>query len=240
MYGIGSGEGNPSNDGRFVALASATQLFVVDMDPQPPLAPYPSRRIGPLFDISTCGLASGCSIDWVSISASGKYAVVSYNGDHPRIFDIDPNTLALTPHAMLASSPRCSGGSAALGYTYSLGHADVAMNPFDNNEDVLVGQEQCGNKGSTVNGVLLGGVVMVRLRDGAITALTIANNEAYPHHVSTRNLDRPGWAYVDYYPEPGKVYSDEVIAVIEFFIFAHDTTRGPFGNAHNFAVIAIA
>ena len=114
---------------------------------------------------------------------------------------------------MLASSPRCSGGSAALGYTYSLGHADVAMNPFDNNEDVLVGQEQCGNKGSTVNGVLLGGVVMVRLRDGAITALTIANNEAYPHHVSTRNLDRPGWAYVDYYPEPGKVYSDEVIAV---------------------------
>src|SRR5262249_54733011 len=42
-YGIGSGEGNPSNDGRFVALASATRMFVVDMDPQPPYAPYPNK-----------------------------------------------------------------------------------------------------------------------------------------------------------------------------------------------------
>ncbi len=212
-YGIGSGEGNPSNDGRFVALASSASMFVVDMDPQPPFAPYPNKRIGPLVNISSCGLPSGCSIDWVSISASGKYAVVSYNGDHPRVYDVDPATLTLTPHPMLASSPRCSGGSADQGFTYSLGHADLAKNPFDSDEDILVGQEQCGNKGSVVSGQLLGGVVMVRLRDGAITALTDPNNEAYPHHASTRNLDRPGWVYVDYYPEPGKRFSDEVIAV---------------------------
>ncbi|TMQ60940.1 MAG: hypothetical protein E6K76_00350 [Candidatus Eisenbacteria bacterium] len=212
-YGIGSGEGNPSNDGRYVALASATQLFVVDMDPQPPLAPYPNKRIGPVYDVSSCGLSGGCSIDWVSISASGKYAVVSYNGDYPRIFDVNPTTLALTPHPMLASSPRCNGGSAAQGFTYDLGHADVAVNPFDNNEDVLIGQEHCGNRGKVVNGVLIGGVVMVRLRDGAITPLTDATNEAYPHHISTRNLDRPGWAYVGYYPEIGKRFCDEIIAV---------------------------
>src|SRR5262245_34708304 len=45
-YGIGSGEGNPSNDGRFVAIGNQTQMVVVDMDPQPPYAPYPSKRIG--------------------------------------------------------------------------------------------------------------------------------------------------------------------------------------------------
>src|SRR2546428_397606 len=30
-YGIGSGEGNPSNDGRFVLIAGTTQIYVVDM-----------------------------------------------------------------------------------------------------------------------------------------------------------------------------------------------------------------
>ncbi len=213
VSGLGSGEGNPSNDGRYVALASGTQMFVVDMDPQPPYAPYPSKRIGPLYDISACGLAGGCTVDWVSISASGKYAVVSYNGDYPRVFDVDPATLALSPHPMLAASPRCNGGAAAQGFIYDLGHADVAVNPFDSNEDVLIGQEHCGWAGTTVGGVLVGGVMMVRLRDGAITSLTDDSNEAYPHHISTRNLDRPGWVYVGYYPQPGKRFSDEVVAV---------------------------
>src|SRR5262249_37244543 len=75
------------------------------------------------------------------------------------------------------------------------------------------GQEHCGNRGKTVNGVLVGGVVMVRLRDGAITSLTTPANEAYPDHVSARNLDRPGWVYVGYYQEPGKRYTDEIVAV---------------------------
>src|SRR5262252_6561606 len=134
-YGIGSGEGNPSVDGRYVALASATRMFVVDMDPQPPYAPYPNRRIGPAVDVSQCGLAGGCTIDWVSISPSGKYAVVSYDGDHPRVFDVDPTTLALTPHPESSGSPRCSG-TAAAGYLYDLGHADLALNPFDHDADV--------------------------------------------------------------------------------------------------------
>ena len=211
-YGIGSGEGNPSNDGRFVALGSATRMFVVDMDPQPPFAAYPNRRIGPTLDISSCGLSSGCAIDWVSISASGKYAVVNYDGDHPRVFDVDPNTLALSPHPEQTAAPRCSG-SASAGYIYDLGHADFALNPFDGNADVLVGQEGCGNAGSTVGGKLIGYVVMVRLSDGAITPLTSPSNEAYPDHVSTRNIGWPGWAFVSHYDEPGKRFSDEIIAV---------------------------
>src|SRR5437867_10501124 len=110
-YGIGSGEGNPSNDGRFVMINGKRRIYVVDMDPQPPFAPYPNKRIGPTLDISSCGLSSGCVIDWVSISASGRFAVVNYDGDHPRVFDVDPATLALSPHPESGSSPRCSGGS---------------------------------------------------------------------------------------------------------------------------------
>jgi hypothetical protein len=100
----------------------------------------------------------------------------------------------------------------ANGFIFDLGHADFALNPFDNNEDVLVGQQSSGCP-ATVNGQPLGGVVMVRLRDGAVTMLTDPTNEAFPHHISTRNLDRPGWAYVSYYPSPGQRFNDEIIAV---------------------------
>jgi len=210
-YGIGSGEGNPSNDGRFVAVASDNQMVIVDMDPQPPFQPYPNRRIGPPVTISGCGL-SDCSIDWVSVSASGKYAVVNYNGDYPRVFDINPQTLALTPHAYPASTPECLSHDPTNGFILDLGHADFALNPFDNNEDVLIGQRSSGCP-ANINGQPMAGVVMVRLRDGAVTMLTDPNNEAFPHHISTRNLDRPGWVYVSYYPGPGQRFNDEIIAV---------------------------
>ena len=40
-----------------------------------------------------------------------------------------------------------------------------------------------------------------------MTALTDLNTkaEAYPHHVSCRNLQRPGWAYVSFFEEPALV-----------------------------------
>jgi len=212
VTGFGQGEGNASFDGRYVALASATRMLVVDMDPQPPYAPYPNRRIGPAVDISSCGLLGGCTIDWVSASASGKYAVVSYDGDHPRVFDVNPATLALSPRPEASGSPRCSG-TAAGGYIYDLGHADLTLNPFDNNADVLVGQEQCGNHGAILGGKPIGYVVMARLSDGAITPLTSPDNEAYPDHVSTRNIRLPGWAFVSHYEESGTRFSDEITAV---------------------------
>ena len=210
---FGPSEGNSSRDGRFAALTNGTQMFVVDMDPQPPFAPYPNSRIGPPVRIDDCGLAGGCTVDWVSVSASGRYVVVSYDGDHPRVYDVNPTTLALTPRPMPDAAPRCSGGAAAQGFIYDLGHADLTLNPFDGNEDVLVGQEHCGNWGRIVNGVLMGSVAMVRLKDGAVFSLTDPANEAYPHHISARNYDRPGWVYVGYRTDrPGK-YIDEIIAV---------------------------
>jgi PKD repeat protein len=212
VEGIGDEEGNPSLDGRFIALCDSTRMFVVDMDPQPPYAPYPNRRIGPVYDyVADCGYP-GCRMGWVGISPSGKYVVCKYGEDHPRIFDVNPATLALTPRPMAPASPRCMG-TASSGYVYDLGHCDMALNPFDHNEDVLIGQEHCGWRGTVVGGQSIGGVVMARLRDGAITPLTDPGNESYPHHVSTQNLERPGWAYVGYYPDPGKRFSDEIVAI---------------------------
>jgi PKD repeat protein len=211
VHEMGWAEGNPSADGRFVALADSSRVFVVDMDPQPPFAAYPASRIGPAFDFSNCGLPD-CQVGWVSVSASGRYVVVKYSQDHPRVLDVDPNTLVLTPHVYPPTITACAGDPGQ-GFIYDLGHADLALDPFAGNQDVLIGQEHCGLDGATLDGQLMGKVAMVRLGDGAVTSLTDPVNEASPHHVSARNADRPGWAYVSYEPEPGRRFSDEIVAV---------------------------
>ena len=251
VEGIGMGEGNTSLDGRFVVLSDrkARQMFVVDMDPQPPFAPYPNKRIGPVFDASKCALACGCIVDWVSVSPSGKYAVISYNGgrkkmegDYPRVFDIDPNTLEIRPHPMPTMSTECKLNGVPdskpkdpnMGYIYDLGHADMALNPFDNNEDVIIGQahDWCP---LVVKGERVGSVVMVRLRDNKITSLTKGDDEAYAHHISTRNYDRPGWVYVSYWHGSGLRFGNEVIAVkmdgsgaVERFAHTHSNPDKPY------------
>ena len=217
-YGIGSGEGNPSNDGRFVALGNNTAMFVADMDPRPPYAPYPSVRIGPVYTFPPESLTASSpgtwTIDNLSVSPSGQYVDVKFGSaddcgsyDLHRIFEVDPSTLALKPHNMATGSLRCcSFQSRPNGWIFPLKHADMAPDPFDNNEDVLVGGRSC--PGST-----FGHVVKVRLRDGAVTPLTDGIDESSVYHVSTRNLDRPGWAYVSWFKVDGKRFSDEIMAV---------------------------
>ena len=221
-----------SIDGRYIALSDGQRVFVVDMDPQAPFAPYPNQRIGPVYDYSNCGVSSGCTLDWTQVSASGKYVIVHFEGDWQQVLDVDPTTLALSPHAMLSGSYRCHG-TAAQGYIEDLGHPDVALNPFDNNEDVVIGQEHCGNIGNTINGQRIGGVMMVRLRDGAITSLSDPTNEAYPYHISARNLDRPGWVYVTYWPSSGQRFDDELVAykldgsgAVERYAHSHSNSSG--------------
>src|SRR5207302_10688194 len=109
------------------------------------------------------------SVNWVSCSTSCKYGVVNYDGDQLRVYDVDPGTLAATPRPMPTVYPNCSG-TAVNGFIYDLGHQDMVLNPFDNNEDVIVGQEHFVNRGKIEAGVLGGGVAMERLRDGSVTA----------------------------------------------------------------------
>jgi hypothetical protein len=235
--GFGAGEGNASRDGRFIALHSATQLVVIDMDPQPPYAPYPSRRSGPVYTFPPCSLSvsspATCPIGNVGVSASGRYVDVKYAGtsseteDVHRIYEVDPVTLAVRPHAMASVSLRCDTfADRPNGWIFGLKHADMTLDPFDGNEDVIVGGRSC--PGSTI-----GHVVKVRLRDGKVTALTDPANESAVLHVSTRNADRPGWAYVSFFKADGKRFSDELVAVkldgshaVERYAHMHSATSG--------------
>ena len=218
--GIGFNEGNPSNDGRFLALANQESIVIVDMDPQAPHASYANgnRRIGPVYVLPACSLhveqPRQCRVGNISISASGRYVDVKFGGvsgdsaaEAHRIYEVDPATLALRPHAMAATAMRCGSFQARPnGWIFPLKHADLALDPSDRNEDIIVGIRSCP-------GSRIGRVIKVRLRDGLVTELTDPRNEASPWHVSTRNLDRPGWAYVTYMTVPGKRQSGEIVAV---------------------------
>jgi hypothetical protein len=237
VSGYGSGEGNASDDGRFIALASSSQMLVVDMDPQPPFAPWPAVRIGPVFSFPPCSLSvsnpTNCAIGSLSISPSARYIDLKYSGstdttaDLHRIFDVDSTTLAISPRRMDTAALRCGPfAQRPNGWVFPLKHADLAADPFDSNEDVLVGGRACP-------GSNLGRVVKVRLRDGLVTALTDPANEAAFSHVSARNTDRPGWVYVSYFQAPGKRYSGEIVAVkldgsgeVEPWVHYHGLTPG--------------
>ncbi len=218
--GIGLGEGNTSDDGRFLALANRDSIVIVDMDPQPPNVAYAdgNRRFGPVYAVGACSLdvAAPEAFDMgnASVSSSGHYVDLKFGGrsgdstaDAHRIYEVDSTTLALKPHTMADASLRCGSFQARPnGWIFPTKHADLARDPFDGDEDVIIGGRSCP-------GSDLGRVVMVRLRDGKVTALTDPHGEASVWHVSTRNLQRPGWAYVTYLTMPGKRYSGQIVAV---------------------------
>ena len=226
-YGIGSGEGNVSNDGRYVAIANQQQMVVVDMDPSGSNTPsWPYLRVGPVYTFPPCSLdvtRPGLGvIDNVSISPSGRYIDVKYAGlpadgavtcdtlcDLHRIFEVD-SSLAIRPHMMDVAALRCGSFAARNdGWIFPLKHADMAADPFDGNEDVIMGGRAC--PGST-----LGHVVKVRLRDGRVTSLTDPRNEATYSHGSARNTRRPGWFYVSFSRDPlnaGTRFWGETVAI---------------------------
>lgn len=214
-------ESSISSDGRFMVLHDSTNVVVVDMDPPTPLPAYcngnSSKCFGPIFNYAStsngCTLESDCYADFVGLSPDAKYTVVSYHGDHQRVFDINPTTLEITPHAVSNTALECgTGHDPAKGYIYDLGHAALALNPYDNNSAVIIGQNRdwCPQ---TVDGVAMGQTIMVRLRDGLVKTLTKAGNEAQAYHNSTQNTLFPGWVYVSHYPASGKRFDDEIIAV---------------------------
>ena len=221
-YGIGSGEGNVSDDGRYAVISDGTRMVVVDMDPRGSAPAYPFKRIGPVYTFAPCSLQTGdamfCPNGNISISPSGRYIDLKFGSggvscdtlcDMHRIFEVD-SLLAIRPHRMADNSLRCgSFASRPDGWVFPLKHADMALDPFDNNEDVLLGGRACP-------GSSLGRVVKVRLRDGKVTALTDPSNEASYSHGSARNTQRPGWFYVTYAKASGSAgrrFSGEIVAV---------------------------
>lgn len=223
---LGMSKGNPSNDGRYVVVANDSQMVVVDMDPKPPHAPYPNQRIGPvyLFPPDSLDVAEPDSgqVSWVGISPSGKYIDVKYKSkkqvgwthcdslcDVHRVFRVNED-LSIEVQNMPDDALRCGSFVARPnGWIFPAKHTDMALDPFDDNEDVIMGGRACP-------GSYLGRVIKIRMRDGLVTPLTNPVNEPSYNHGSARNLLRPGWFYVSYSNSPNYSQSrfhGEVVAL---------------------------
>jgi len=137
---------------------------------------------------------------------------------------------------MADASLRCgSFANRPNGWVYPLKHADVATDPFDANEDVLIGGRSCP-------GARLGRVLKVRLRDGKVMELTDGRNEASFSHASARNTARPGWVYITYYSgaqQTGRRFAGEIVALkmdgsgeVERFGHTHSTGKPYRAEAH--------
>lgn len=117
-------------------------------------------NVGDPQAFSTCGTPEGattCVIDWVQVSKSGAYVAVSFEnagetiGDYVKVYDINQSTLDLTEHVYdSGASYGCNAGYAR-GFIMKLGHASMGTQAFlEDAPDVLVGQNQCSNSGTTL------------------------------------------------------------------------------------------
>ncbi len=178
-FRIGPGEGNLSRDGRMIVVDGKREddriAFAYDLERR---QKYPDLVLNEV------------RIDWVSISASGKYIVLngridSERGDQTQVYDLQGRKVG----GLWSEYGRPS-------------HYDLTID--DDGVDVAVGVSK--SKPDS------GRVIKRRLSNGHVTVLT---PRGYASHTSTRNLRRPGWAYVTY-QHPGPTWPpfwDEVIAV---------------------------
>ena len=118
-------------------------------------------------------LLDDVKVDWVSISASGKHVVLNgrisgERGDQTQVYDLKGGKVG----SLWSEYGRPS-------------HYDLTVD--GNGDDVAVGVSKSKPDD--------GRVIKRRLRDGQVTVLTVGG---YASHTSTRNVRRPGWAYVSY------------------------------------------
>ena len=177
-FRIGPWEGNLSLDGRLIVVVGMKGenriAFAYDIEQK---QKYP--------DI----VLNDVTIDWVSVSASGKYIVL--NGeidggkDRTQVYDLAGNKTG----ELWEKYGRPS-------------HYDLTID--ENGDDIAVGVSKSKPD--------VGRVIKRRLRDGKVTVLT---SGGYADHTSTRNVRRPGWAYVTYQGRGSAwpPYWDEVVAV---------------------------
>jgi len=129
-------------------------------------------------------------VDWVSISASGNYIVLNgqiqgQTSDQTQVYDLAGNKVG----SLWEQHGRPS-------------HYDLTID--EGGDDIAVGSSRSGADD--------GRVIKRRLSDGKVTILTPGG---YASHTSTRNVNRPGWAYVTYQHRgpTWPPYWDEVDAV---------------------------
>lgn len=162
---FGFGEGNLSNDDRYIGLigrnGSALTLITYNI---------PNNQI-----IATLQLPNN-NVDWFSVSQSGNYAVLCYdtsgNGANQGIKSYN---IFLQNETHIADATP---------------HGDLGYDAWDNEVFVGYGNEQQWNDQHSL--------FMTRLDGGGITNLFPYVNGLgiWGGHISCRNINRPGWAYV--------------------------------------------
>ena len=133
---------------------------------------------------------AGMTVDWVSASASGKFIILNgqiteERGDQTQVYDLEGRKVG----DLWPEYGRPS-------------HYDLTLD--ENGDDIAVGVSKSRPDD--------GRVIKRRLRDGRATILT---SGGYAGHASTRNVNRPGWAYATYQTRGPNwaPYWDEVLAV---------------------------
>ena len=186
---VGYSEGNLSNDDRWVALIGINgnnkTLIVYDIEND--------EIVGELFK-GTAG------IDWISMSQSGEYVVVSHNTSgsganrgvksYNRDFSNETHLVNGHPHGDIGFD--MAGNEVFVHYGNTGTTASIGYTRLDN-----------GNTSGTFN------------YSGAT-----GDRGLWGGHVSTRNIDRPGWAYISDQGHPNDV--DRFEATREIFAIKLD------------------
>jgi hypothetical protein len=175
---LGVGEGHLSADGRYVVLVGAVgsdlHIASVDIVGETVLA---TKNLG--------ALVAGSELDWAAISPSGTYVLVGYNGASGQRFEVyDRDTLTL----QRTIDPTGSGSG-------GLAHADMGYDSAGN--ECVVTMDTDNTSGTYI------AIRSYRLDTGAATTQLPAVQMASNYHISCRNTDRPGYAYISTYADPG-------------------------------------
>jgi hypothetical protein len=203
---MGPGEGNPSLDGRYLAVnvgdgsdgpgAALPYFYLVDMTDCMP-TPYTdcATKKTDEISISSVGISS---LDWVSMSPLGTYVVVSRNYQETAVLDWDPAT------GVVSTTRRAE---------FSAGHYDMAASE-DSLEYALEGRGY-----------------MFNLADGTQSALWFTGSGNY--HLGAHTDGVIGWGIASDYSDTGSAQG-ELIAFGtngRFYRLAHHRQVGATSGA---------
>ena len=187
-FKFGPSQGNPSDDGRCVAVHAKRSdgvwvFFAYDIPAKKKYPDVPYRKYTRLNSDGTP------KADFVTISPLCNYLYLNAHvgdisgGDRTLILDLNGNRVG--PVWSNYGEPS---------------HADFTVD--ENGDEVAIGPAK--------SGAHKGYIIKRRFKDGKITSLL----KAWGTHASTRNLGRPGWVYVSF-AKPGNAtwIKREVIAI---------------------------
>ncbi len=210
----GAGEGNISNDDRYMALQCRK--------------PNGAMEIACYDFVTNTKVSSMSAPVWpnnVTMTQSGNYVIVQWDvhGTGPAQGTWAYNRSDMSPVRNLAPQ-----GGSHFDYGYDTQGNEVMAGPASGTRQII----------------------MVRIDNGAVTNLLADNQMSWYIHISCRNLDRPGWAYLTEFADPNtqtfkpnyqKIFAVKLDpnandnAVTETFAHVHHSPhvnyqRSPFGT----------